>query len=57
MVSINSYNKRRNGKMERSSSEVVEIAYAAATDKLCFFTGTGFSKAVTKGKAQHGKIF
>lgn len=32
-------------------SEVVEIAYAAATNRLCFFTGTGFSKAVTKNKA------
>ncbi len=32
-------------------SEVVEIAYAAASNRLCFFTGTGFSKAVTKNKA------
>lgn len=28
-------------------SEIFEIAYAAATNRLCFFTGTGFSKAVT----------
>ncbi|AMJ96273.1 hypothetical protein AVL56_19445 [Alteromonas stellipolaris] len=28
-----------------------EIAYAAATKRLCFFTGTGFSKAVTDNKA------
>lgn len=32
-------------------SEIVEIAYAAASNRLCFFTGTGFSKAVTKNKA------
>lgn len=28
-----------------------EIAYAAASNRLCFFTGTGFSKAVTKNTA------
>lgn len=28
-----------------------EIAYAAATNRLCFFTGTGFSKAVTNNNA------
>ena len=28
-----------------------EIAYAAATNRLCFFTGTGFSKAVTNNEA------
>lgn len=32
-------------------SEIFEIAYAAATNRLCFFTGTGFSKAVTKNGA------
>lgn len=32
-------------------SEFFEIAYAAASKKLCFFTGTGFSKAVTNDKA------
>lgn len=31
-------------------SEFSEIAYAAATNRLCFFTGTGFSKAVTNNK-------
>ncbi len=30
---------------------MLEIAYAAASNRLCFFTGTGFSKAVTKNKA------
>ena len=29
-------------------SEIFEIAYAAATNRLCLFTGTGFSKAVTE---------
>ncbi|CAH0304853.1 hypothetical protein SRABI118_04540 [Massilia sp. Bi118] len=28
-----------------------EIAYAAVTNRLCLFTGTGFSKAVTENKA------
>ncbi len=28
-----------------------EIAYAAATNRLCFFTGTGFSKSVTDNNA------
>ena len=28
-----------------------EIAYAAASGRLCFFTGTGFSKAVTQNAA------
>jgi hypothetical protein len=28
-----------------------EIAYAAATNRLCFFTGTGFSKSVTENQA------
>ena len=32
-------------------SEFFEIAYAAASEKLCFFTGTGFSKAVTNNNA------
>lgn len=32
-------------------SEFFEIAYAAASNRLCFFTGTGFSKAITKNKA------
>lgn len=32
-------------------SEIFEIAYAAATNRLCFFTGTGFSKAVTNNGA------
>lgn len=32
-------------------SEMFEIAYAAATNRLCFFTGTGFSKAVTNNEA------
>ncbi len=32
-------------------SEYIEIAYAAATHRLCFLTGTGFSKAVSDGKA------
>ena len=32
-------------------SEIFEIAYAAATKRLCFFTGTGFSKAVTNNEA------
>lgn len=32
-------------------SEIFEIAYAAATNRLCFFTGTGFSKAVTNNDA------
>lgn len=32
-------------------SEIFEIAYAAATNRLCFFTGTGFSKSVTNNAA------
>jgi len=32
-------------------SEFFEIAYAAASNRLCFFTGTGFSKAITKNSA------
>ncbi|ELE5880756.1 SIR2 family protein [Vibrio cholerae] len=32
-------------------SEMFEIAYAAATNRLCLFTGTGFSKAVTDNEA------
>ncbi|KAA9005627.1 SIR2 family NAD-dependent protein deacylase [Histidinibacterium aquaticum] len=31
-------------------SEYFEIAYAAASKRLCLFTGTGFSKALTKGE-------
>ena len=34
-----------------SMSAYFEIAYAAASGKLCFFTGTGFSKAVTGNAA------
>ena len=32
-------------------SEIFEIAYAAATNRLCLFTGTGFSKEVSNGSA------
>ncbi len=32
-------------------SAYYEIAYAAAANRLCFFTGTGFSKAVTGNSA------
>lgn len=32
-------------------SEIFEVAYAAATNRLCFFTGTGFSKSVTNNRA------
>jgi len=32
-------------------SAYFEIAYAAATNRLCLFTGTGFSKAVTDNSA------
>ncbi|MFV9173928.1 SIR2 family protein [Klebsiella oxytoca] len=32
-------------------SELFEIAYAAATNRLCLFTGTGFSKEVSNNKA------
>lgn len=32
-------------------SEYFEIAYAAASKRLCFFTGTGFSKSVTGNQA------
>lgn len=39
--------------MTRSNklSEIFEIAYAAASNRLCLFTGTGFSKAITKNDA------
>lgn len=32
-------------------SYIFEIAYAAESDRLCFFTGTGFSKAVSDNTA------
>ncbi len=32
-------------------SEFFEIAYAAASNRLCLFTGTGFSKAVSNDEA------
>ena len=32
-------------------SEYLEIAFAVATNSLCFFTGTGFTKAITDGNA------
>jgi hypothetical protein len=32
-------------------SAFFEIAYAAASERLCFFTGTGFSKAITEDAA------
>lgn len=32
-------------------SEYFEIAYAAVSNRLCFFTGTGFSKAVSSNEA------
>jgi hypothetical protein len=32
-------------------SEYFEIAYAAISNRLCFFTGTGFSKAVSNNQA------
>lgn len=32
-------------------SEYFEIAYAAVSNRLCLFTGTGFSKAVSNGHA------
>lgn len=32
-------------------SQFFEIAYAAASNRLCLFTGTGFSKAVTNNEA------
>lgn len=32
-------------------SEYFEIAYAAVSNRLCFFTGTGFSKAVSNNQA------
>lgn len=32
-------------------SEFFEIAYAAASNRLCLFTGTGFSKAVSNNEA------
>lgn len=38
-------------KREFQMSEIFEIAYAAATNRLCLFTGTGFSKEVSNGMA------
>lgn len=32
-------------------SEYFEIAYAAVSNRLCFFTGTGFSKAISDNQA------
>ncbi|MBO6920557.1 MAG: SIR2 family protein [Rhizobiaceae bacterium] len=32
-----------------------EIAHAAVSNRLCFFTGTGFSKAITNGEAPSWK--
>ncbi len=32
-------------------SEMFEIAYAVASNRICLFTGTGFSKAVTENNA------
>ncbi|WP_228257640.1 hypothetical protein [Acinetobacter bouvetii] len=32
-------------------SEFFEIAYAAVTHRLCFFTGSGFSSAITNNKS------
>lgn len=32
-------------------SEIFEIAYAAATNRLCLFTGTGFSKDISNNNA------
>ncbi|WP_223842444.1 hypothetical protein [Proteus mirabilis] len=32
-------------------NEIYEIAYSAAANRLCLFTGTGFSKALTNNKA------
>jgi hypothetical protein len=34
-----------------SLSEFFEMAFAAASNKLCFFTGTGFSKAISQNAA------
>lgn len=36
-------------------SEIFEITYAAVTNRLCFFAGTGFSKAVKKMMRQAGR--
>lgn len=36
-------------------SEFFEIAYAAASNRLCLFTGTGFSKAVSNNDAPSWK--
>jgi hypothetical protein len=36
-------------------NEFIEIAYAAASNSLCLFTGTGFSKAVTNNAAPSWK--
>lgn len=32
-------------------NEIFEIAYAAANNRLCFFTGTGFSNSVSNNNA------
>ena len=32
-------------------TEFFEIAYAAVSNRLCLFTGTGFSKAITENEA------
>lgn len=32
-------------------NSIYEVAYAAVTNRLCLFTGTGFSKALTSNKA------
>lgn len=37
-------------------SDFFEIAYAAANNKLCLFTGTGFSKAITKNEAPNWQV-
>ncbi len=36
-------------------SAFFEIAYAAASERLCLFTGTGFSKAITDDAAPSWK--
>lgn len=38
-------------KKDSQMRELFEIAYAAATNRLCLFTGTGFSKEVSSGDA------
>lgn len=37
-------------------SEFFEIAYAAVSNRLCFFTGTGFSKAVSNDAAPSWQV-